>query len=106
MSCCINAASACIFASCVGECAVSSATFCLISGEASRLPCDSAVYHEPISTQLVNGRLTPPGGIIDTIIIPATAFIGGMSSSCRNSATSFTSHCQPLGPADVGVSSA
>src|SRR5215469_12695656 len=106
MSCCTKLAMARIFS--IGELtdAVSSATFCLISGDGSALPRVRLSYQVPISCQLLNPLITlPDDGKNETTICPATPARGGISFSGRTAFTSNTVHC--VWPVDaVGFASA
>src|SRR6266849_562827 len=105
MSFCMNSASARILTTGVAVEAVRDATFCLISGEASRRPWVSPLYRVPISDQLRKPRFAPPGGTRDTIMSPATPFHGGISASLLTGGTSFTRHCHWLFPLAVACTS-
>src|SRR5260221_13538774 len=106
MSCWTKAASACILASVVGALAVSSATFCLISGEGSRRPWARSDSHLAISVQLTKPFFCEsPGGIRERSIWPAMPFQGGMSSSARMALTSETTHCACVGEEEEAFAS-
>src|SRR6266852_979668 len=98
----MKAARARIFAEGVGECAVSSATFCLMAGEGLRRLSSRPSYHAPISVHFWKPRLEPPGGIKATIIKPATPCQGGMEYSCLISGISLSCHCHWLLPIEAG----
>src|SRR5438270_2210782 len=89
----MNALNACILASGVFDTPVKAVTCCLISGDGSRRPWLRLLYQTPISFQLTNPRLAPPGGMMDRIINPATPFQGGISASHFTSGMSFRIHC-------------
>src|SRR5439155_6979613 len=95
MSRCANSPRAFIFAAGALAEAVSDATFCLSSGEASRRPLVSPWYHIPICFQFCNPWFCAelPGGKNETIIWPATPCQGGILSSCFIPLMSLTLHC-------------
>src|SRR5579862_6272993 len=96
----------CIFASSVFLPAVSVATCCLSSGEASILPASKLEYHLPMSSQVANPvGAFPPAGNKVTTIWPATPVKGGISGSRRMAFTSVKVHFQQLFPASVDLTS-
>src|SRR6266403_1506163 len=97
-----KSASARILSSDVDADAVSAATSCLMSGEASRRPWVRSLYQLPMSDHDKKPRFFPPGGTSDTIIRPATPFHGGISGSHLIAGRSFASHCHWLFPLGVG----
>src|SRR5580765_1953798 len=79
------------------------ATFCLISGDASRRPLCNPASQIPSSFQFSNPfRVFPPAGNNVTTMRPATPFHGGMLSSGLIASTPLITQCHSLLPDGVG----